>query len=133
MKKYFKVLIGILIVSSLAAETKETDPQRFKKYFEEQKEIKFNNPKFSEPFANEYYGAISERLSAWIPVGSGLKAVINIYIYSDGKFDYEILKESTSKEFNDSLKAFLEKQKDIKYPVYNNRNIKINVDFKSEG
>ena len=76
-------------------------------------EKKFNNPKFSEPFANEYYGAISERLSAWIPVGSGLKAVINIYIYSDGKFDYEILKESTSKEFNDSLKAFLEKQKDI--------------------
>jgi hypothetical protein len=117
MKKYFKVLIGILIVSSLAAETTEK---------------KFNNPKFSEPFANEYYGAISERLSEWIPIGSGLKAVINIYIYSDGKFDYEILKESTSKEFNDSLKAFLEKQKDIKYPVYNNRNVKINVDFKSE-
>ncbi|MGE4444717.1 MAG: TonB C-terminal domain-containing protein [Candidatus Altimarinota bacterium] len=119
MKKYFKVLIGILIVSSL--------------YAEEQKEIKFNNPKFSEPFANEYYANIADRLSAWIPVDSGLKAVLNIYIYSDGKFDYEILKESTSKEFNESLKAFLEKQKKIKYPVYKNRNIKLNVDFKSEG
>lgn len=119
MKNIFKILIGILIINSL--------------YAEEQKEIKFNNPKFSEPFAKEYYASISDRLSAWVPVGSGLKAVLNIYIYSDGRFDYKFLKESTSKEFNDSLKEFLKKQKEIKYPIYKNRNIKLNVDFKSEG
>ena len=129
MKKYLKVLIGILIVNSLCAE------EDYKKYFEEPQKIekKPNGPKLSEPFAHSYYSAISERLSAWVPVGSGLKAVVLIFIDQNGKFDYGIIKESTSQEFNDSLKAFLEKQKEIRYPVYMNRPIRLNVDFKSKG
>ena len=119
MKKYLKVLIGILIVSNL--------------FGNEPIEKSIKAPSLNAPFAHSYYSAISERLSAWVPVGSGLKAVVIIRIKPDGKFDYEMIKESTSQEFNDSLKAFLEKQKDIRYPVYKNREFRTYIDFKSKG
>ncbi|CAM3528530.1 TonB C-terminal domain-containing protein [Arcobacter aquimarinus] len=117
MKRYFKILFVFLITINL---------------YSKEKEIIFNNPKLSEVFANEYYISISDRLSAWRPVGKNLKAIVSVMIYNNGNFDYEIIKESESKEFNDILKKFLEEQKKIRYPIYKNRNVKINVDFKSE-
>lgn len=83
-------------------------------------------------FINSYYSNIAERLSEWEPVGTKQKAVIEIYINKNGKFDYKIIKEANSKEFNDSLRDFLEKQKNIRYPIYKNKDMKLNVDFKTE-
>lgn len=117
MKRYFKIIFIFIITINL---------------YSKEKEIIFNNPKPSESFAHEYYSSISDKLSVWSPVGKNLKAKVYIMIYNNGKFDYEIIKESESKEFNDNLKKFLEEQKEIRYPIYKSRNVKINVDFKSE-
>lgn len=117
MKRYFKIIFIFVITINL---------------YSKEKEIIFNNPKLSESFAHEYYSSVSNKLSAWSPVGKNLKAIVSVMIYNNGRFDYEIIKESESKEFNDNLKKFLEEQKEIRYPIYKSRNVKINVDFKSE-
>ena len=85
----------------------------------------------NDDFIDSYYSNIAERLSEWIPVGENEKATLNIFIDENGAFDYEFIKKANSEKFNDSLKDFLEKQKKIKYPIYNNKKIKLNVDFKS--
>lgn len=118
MKKYFKILIGILIVSNLFAESNQK---------------KFVTPKMTEPFSESYYKAISEKLSAWIPAGEiNSKTDVYITISPDGKFDYEFVRESKSKEFNEGLKAFLDEQKNVKYPVYMNQTVKTFITFKKE-
>ncbi len=81
---------------------------------------------------NNYYEKIMDNLSAWEPVGIKQKAVIQITINEKGNFNYKFIKEADSKEFNDSLKFFLDKQKNIRYPIYKNQTKKLNVDFKTK-
>jgi len=83
---------------------------------------------------DEYFSQISEMLSAWVPVGSGLKAVVLIMIDLEGRFDYSFVKKSGDSTFDTSLEAFLNEQKNIAYPKpTKGKAVKINVDFKSEG
>ena len=130
---------------------KSIDPKRFKSKFEKEKKssnIKIDRLLEDEKTASntkstnaakgvetdEYFSQISEMLSAWVPVGSGLKAVVLIMIDLDGRFDYRIVTNSSDEGFNSSLKAFLEEQKNVAYPKpTKDKDIRINVDFKSEG
>lgn len=73
-------------------------------------------------------------LSAWIPVGTGLKAVVLVKIDLNGKFDYSFVKKSGDETFDSSLKIFLDEQKNTAYPKpTKGKAVRINVDFKSEG
>ena len=130
---------------------KSIDPKRFKSKFE--KEQKSSNIKIDKLLedektatntkstnaakgqeSDEYFSKISEMLSVWVPVGSGLKAIVLIMIDLDGKFDYSFVKKSGNETFDTSLKSFLEEQKKIAYPKpTKGKAIRINVDFKSEG
>ncbi|BAK73943.1 MAG: TonB C-terminal domain-containing protein [Arcobacter sp.] len=130
---------------------KSIDPKRFKSKFEKEKKssnIKIDKLLEDEKTAtntkstnaakgvetDEYFAQISDMLSAWVPVGSGLKAVVLIMIDLDGKFDYSFVKKSGDETFDTSLKVFLEEQKNIAYPKpTKGKAVKINVDFKSEG
>jgi len=130
---------------------KSIDPKRFKSKFE--KEKRSNNIKIDKLLedektatnvkstnankgqeTDEYFSKVHELLSVWNPVGTGLKAVVLIMIDLDGKFDYRIVTNSSDEGFNSSLKAFLEEQKNVAYPKpTKDKDIRINVDFKSEG
>jgi len=130
---------------------KSIDPKRFKSKFEKEKKssnIKIDKLLEDEKTAtntkstnaakgqetDEYFAKISDMLSAWVPVGSGLKAVVLIMIELDGKFDYSFVKKSGDETFDTSLKAFLDEQKNIAYPnPTKGKAVRINVDFKSEG
>jgi len=130
---------------------KSIDPKRFKSKFEKEKKssnIKIDKLLEDEKTAtnakstnaakgvetDEYFAQISEMLSAWVPVGSGLKAVVLIMIDLDGKFDYSFVKKSGDETFDTSLEAFLNEQKNIAYPKpTKGKAVRINVDFKSEG
>ena len=130
---------------------KSIDPKRFKSKFEKEKKssnIKIDRLLEDEKTASntkstnaakgvetdEYFSQISEMLSAWVPVGSGLKAVVLIMIDLDGKFDYSFVKKSGDETFDTSLEAFLNEQKNIAYPKpTKGKAVRINVDFKSEG
>lgn len=85
-----------------------------------------------DKFDDLYYMGISERLSAWVPVGFNEKATVKITIDKNGQFNYEIIKFTSSEDFKQSLIKFLEEQKKIRYPVNRDKFIKIVVDFKSE-
>ena len=89
-------------------------------------------PQKLDKFDDLYYMGISERLSAWVPIGHSFKAVVKITIDKNGKFDYEMKKKAESEEFNQSLIKFLEEQKQTRYPVNRDKFIKIFVEFKSE-
>jgi hypothetical protein len=130
---------------------KSIDPKRFKSKFE--KEKRSNNIKIDKLLedektatnvkstnankgqeTDEYFSKVHELLSVWNPVGTGLKAVVLIMIDLDGRFDYRIVTNSSDEGFNSSLKAFLEEQKNVAYPKpTKDKDIRINVDFKSEG
>lgn len=130
---------------------KSIDPKRFKSKFEKEKKssnIKIDRLLEDEKTASntkstnaakgvetdEYFSQISEMLSAWVPVGSGLKAVVLIMIDLEGRFDYSFVKKSGDSTFDTSLEAFLNEQKNIAYPKpTKGKAVKINVDFKSEG
>lgn len=130
---------------------KSIDPKRFKSKFEKEKKssnIKIDKLLEDEKTAtnaksmnaakgqesDEYFSQISEMLNAWIPVGTGLKAVVLIMIDLDGKFDYNFVKKSGDETFDTSLRAFLDEQKNISYPKpTKGKAVRINVDFKSEG
>ena len=130
---------------------KSIDPKRFKSKFEKEKKssnIKIDKLLEDEKTAtntkstnaangqesDEYFSQISEMLSAWVPVGTGLKAVVLIMIDLDGKFDYSFVKKSGDETFDTSLEAFLNEQKNIAYPKpTKGKAVRINVDFKSEG
>lgn len=130
---------------------KSIDPKRFKSKFE--KEKRTNNIKIDKILedektatnvkstnankgqeTDEYFSQVQELLSAWVPVGSGLKAVVLIMIDTDGRFDYRVVTNSGDEAFDSSLKAFLEEQKNVAYPKpTKDKDIKVNVDFRSEG
>jgi periplasmic protein TonB len=131
--------------------TKSLDPKRFKSKFE--KEKKSSNVKIDKLLedektttnakstnatkgeeSDEYFSQVQELLSAWMPIGSELKAVVLVMIDLNGRFDYRFVTKSGDDAFDTSLKAFLEEQKNVAYPKpTKDKNIKINVDFKSEG
>ena len=130
---------------------KSIDPKRFKSKFE--KEKRTNNIKIDKILedektatnvkstnankgqeTDEYFSQVQELLSAWVPVGSGLKAVVLIMIDVDGRFNYRVVTNSGDEAFDSSLKAFLEEQKNVAYPKpTKDKDIRINVDFRSEG
>ena len=130
---------------------KSIDPKRFKSKFE--KEKRTNNIKIDKILedektatnvkstnankgqeTDEYFSQVQELLSAWVPVGSRLKAVVLIMIDTDGRFDYRVVTNSGDEAFDSSLKAFLEEQKNVAYPKpTKGKDIKVNVDFRSEG
>ncbi|MDD2887953.1 MAG: TonB C-terminal domain-containing protein [Aliarcobacter sp.] len=130
---------------------KSIDPKRFKSKFE--KEKRTNNIKIDKILedektatnvkatnankgqeTDEYFSQVQELLSAWVPVGSGLKSVVLIMIDTDGRFDYRVVTNSGDEAFDSSLKAFLEEQKNVAYPKpTKGKDIKVNVDFRSEG
>ena len=132
---------------------KSLDPKRFKAKFEKQK--KSSNVKIDKMFndkktttniissnvsknkeSDDYYSKVNELLSAWTPTTreSDLKAVVIVTITASGVFDYSFDKYSGNSSFDLSLKAFLEEQKSIIYPKpKKGKQVKINVDFRSEG
>ena len=130
---------------------KSIDPKRFKAKLE--KEKRSNNIKIDKLLedektatntkstnankgqeTDEYFSKVQELLDVWNPVGTGLKAVVLIMIDLDGRFDYRVVTSSGDEGFDSSLKAFLEEQKNLAYPKpTKDKDIRINVDFKSEG
>ena len=132
---------------------KSIDPKRFKAKFEKEKKssnvtidkllndektttnTKSTNASKGEE-TDEYFSQVSELLSVWTPTvrEDGLKAVVLVIIDTSGKFDYRFVTYSLNQNFDLSLKAFLDEQKSIIYPIpKKNKTVKINVDFKSEG
>ena len=130
---------------------KSIDPKRFKSKFE--KEKRSNNIKIDKLLedektatnvkstnankgqeTDEYFSKVHELLSVWNPIGTGLKAVVLIMIDLNGRFDYRIVTSSGDGAFDSSLKTFLEEQRNVPYPKpTKDKDIRINVDFKSEG
>ena len=130
---------------------KSMDPKRFKSKFEKEKkssnikidklltdektttDAKSSNSAKGEE-TDEYFSQVSDLLSVWMPIGSGLKAVVLVMIDMDGKFDYRFVTKSGDDAFDTSLEGFLELQRSVPYPKpTKDKAIKINVDFKSEG
>ena len=63
-----------------------------------------------------------------------LPEIDQIMIDLDGRFEYRVVTNSGDEGFDSSLKAFLEEQKNVAYPKpTKDKDIRINVDFKSEG
>ena len=130
---------------------KSADPKRFKSKFEKEKKssnIKIDKLLDDEKTASntkstnatkgvetdEYFSKVNDLLSAWVPVGSGLKAVVLVMFDLNGKFDYRFVNKSGDESFDASLGAFLDEQRNIPYPIpTKDKAIRINVDFKSEG
>jgi len=132
---------------------KSLDPKRFKAKYEKQRKssnIKIDkmlddkktttNIRSSNASKNkesdDYYSKVNELLSVWTPTvrDEGLLSTVLVTISKNGKFDYRIIKSSQNSNFDLSLKAFLEEQKSIIYPKpKKGKQVRINVDFKSEG
>ena len=130
---------------------KSIDPKRFKSKFEKEKKssnIKIDKLLDDEKTASntktsnsakgeetdEYFSKVSDLLSVWMPIGSGLKAIVLVMIDLDGKFDYRFVTTSGDEAFDTSLRGFLDEQKNVPYPKpTKDKAIRINVDFKSEG
>ena len=130
---------------------KSIDPKRFKAKLE--KEKRSNNIKIDKLLedektatntkstnankgqeTDEYFSKVQELLDVWNPVGTGLRAVVLIMIDLDGRFDYRFVTKSGDENFDSSLKAFLEEQKNLAYPKpTKDKDIKVNVNFRSEG
>ena len=130
---------------------KSIDPKRFKAKLE--KEKRSNNIKIDKLLedektatnvkstnankgqeTDEYFSKVQELLDVWNPVGTGLKAVVLIMIDLDGRFDYRFVTKSGDENFDSSLKAFLEAQRNVAYPKpTKDKDIKVNVNFRSEG
>ena len=130
---------------------KSIDPKRFKAKLE--KEKRSNNIKIDKLLedektatntkstnankgqeTDEYFSKVQELLDVWNPVGTGLKAVVLIMIDLDGRFDYRFVTGSGDENFDSSLKAFLEAQRNVAYPKpTKDKDIKVNVNFRSEG
>jgi periplasmic protein TonB len=130
---------------------KSMDPKRFKSKFEKEKKssnIKIDKLLDDEKTASntkssnsakgeetdEYFSKVSDLLSVWMPIGSGLKAVVLVMIDLDGKFDYRFVTTSGDEAFDTSLRGFLDEQRNVPYPKpTKDKAVRINVDFKSEG
>lgn len=133
---------------------KSTKPKRYKAKFQREKKSSnvsvdklLNDTKTttkrknritskSKGESDEYFSKVNELLNQWIPkrTKDGLKARVIVKIDNRGNFDYKFKSFSGDTNFDDSLKAFLEEQKSVKYPIpKNNKSVEIGVDFKSEG
>lgn len=131
---------------------KSIDPKRFKAKFEKEKKssnvkidslltdtktttsTKNQNLSMGEE-SDEYYSQVQDLLNQFTPTTrlKDLKAVVVISISPSGVFDYSFTSYSGNTNFDYSLKAFLDEQKSIIYPIpKKNRTVKISVDFKSE-
>lgn len=129
-----------------------SDPSRFKSKFEKQKKsenisvskllsdikttTKMSISTSSEHKNDPYYSKIYEILaSRWAPtaLASNLEAKVLVIITSDGGFNYRFIKYSNDDRFDNSLKKFLDSQKNIPYPSHNKgAKTDIEVLFKSK-
>lgn len=92
----------------------------------------------SSKYENDpYYSKVHEILAQrWNPIliEDGLEAKILVIIYSNGEFDYRVLKYSTNEKFDTLLKEFLDEQKTLLYPPHDKGSkTNIEVTFKSKG
>jgi periplasmic protein TonB len=131
-----------------------SDPSRYKSKFEKQKktdnvsvskllsDVKSvtNKPLSSSSAKGEthpYYSKIKEILwKRWRPklLEDGLVVQVIVMITKDGTFDYRIKKYSNNERFDESLKEFLESQKNEKFPPHDIKSqVYIEIEFKSEG
>lgn len=130
------------------------DPSRFKSKFQKQKKTDNTNvskllndtktttnmPKTSSSGKGEkhkYFSQIKEILwQRWNPrlLEPGLVVKVLVMITNDGRFDYRIMKYSSDERFDESLKEFLEIQKNESFPTHKiNTKVDIIINFKSEG
>ena len=130
------------------------DPSRFKSKFQKLKKTdnisvsKFlNDSKTTSTIQKQssstngeehkYFSKIKEILwQKWNPrlLESGLIVKVLVMITNDGVFDYRVMKYSRDERFDQSLKEFLESQKQEKFPTHKiNTKVDIIINFKSEG
>lgn len=130
------------------------DPSRFKSKFQKQKktdnssvskllsDVKTttNMPKnnaSAKGETHEYFSKVKEILwQRWNPrlLEEGLVVKVLVMITNSGKFDYRIVKYSKDERFDESLKEFLESQKNEAFPTHKiNTKVDIIINFKSEG
>ena len=130
------------------------DPSRFKSKFEKQKktdnssvskllnDVKTttNMPKTQASGAgekHEYFSKIKQILwERWTPrlLEEGLVVKVLVMITNDGNFDYRIIRYSKDERFDESLKEFLDTQKNETFPTHKiNTKVDIIINFKSEG
>jgi len=130
------------------------DPARYKADFQKQK--KTDNSSVSKLLSDvktttnipknnvsakgethEYFSKVKEILwQRWNPrlLEEGLVVKVLVMITNDGKFDYRIVKYSKDERFDESLKEFLESQKNEAFPTHKiNTKVDIIINFKSEG
>ena len=130
------------------------DPSRFKSKFEKQK--KSDNSSISKllndvktttnmPKAvvsgsgeeHEYFSKVKQILwQRWNPrlLEEGLVVKVLVMITNNGIFDYRIIRYSKDERFDQSLKEFLESQKNKEFPTHKiNNKVDIIINFKSEG
>ncbi len=129
------------------------DPSRFKSKFQKQK--KSNNSSVSKLLSDiktttnlpknssakgethKYFSKIKEILwQRWNPklLEEGLIVKVLVTITNNGVFDYRIVKYSNDIRFDESLKEFLQSQKEESFPIHNiNSKVDIIINFKSEG
>ncbi len=131
------------------------DPSRFKSKFEKQKKrdnssdiskllsSKKNKSNISKKSSgtkgetHEYYSKIKDILwQRWNPkfLEAGLKVKVLVMISNSGVFDYKIIKYSQDERFDESLKEFLESQKNEVFPNHSiGSKVDIIINFESEG
>lgn len=132
--------------------TKSTVASRFKSKFEKQRKssdvsvsklldtvktkAKIKPSTDSKYNTDPYFSKIYEILySRWNPmlILDGLSAKVIVSISKNGTFSYRLMKRSGDDRFDASLKAFLESQRNVKYPVHKRVSKSIEVIFGSEG
>ena len=135
---------------------KSIDPKRFKSKFQKEKKSSnieidkiskdketttnidiLNKIKNKNKETNEYYNKVTTLLYQWIPPTVTKKDLVSnvlIIIDSLGSFNYRFIDYSNDSSFDTSLKAFLDKQKSIIYPIPEKMNkVEVEVKFASEG
>ncbi|MCP4971006.1 MAG: TonB C-terminal domain-containing protein [Arcobacter sp.] len=130
------------------------DPSRFKSKFQKQKKTdnvsiskilhetksttnKPLNNSSEKGLEHEYFSKIKQILwSRWNPklLEDGLLVKVLVMITNNGNFDYRIMRYSNDVRFDESLKEFLELQKNEIFPSHKiNDKVDIIINFKSEG
>lgn len=132
---------------------KSIDPKRFKSKFEKEKKstnIKIDRLLEDEKTAtdskvkssskgeknDDYASKIYEILQSGAPISqdTNLVAKVVIMIDENGKFDYKFQKVSGDAAYDASLRAYLDGQRNVAYPVPpTGKVVKYSVDFKFEG
>jgi hypothetical protein len=142
------------VEKTVTTEKASIAPSRFKSKFQKQKKTDnvsvsklLNNTKTStnRPVTDstgkgeqhEYFSKIKQILwTRWTPrlLEDGLLVKVLVMITNDGTFDYRIMRYSKDIRFDESLKEFLDAQKNESYPTHKiNSKVDIIINFKSEG